>query len=65
MSPYFSQNKQQVNDLKKDAINKFGIKYWIWNQISGTWERAPDAWILKKKYDYWWKNTDFKDWQGD
>jgi hypothetical protein len=41
------------NDLKKDAINEFGIKYWTSNPV---WNMgASFTWILKKKYDYWWK----------
>jgi hypothetical protein len=31
--------------------------YYVW---------APFTWILKKKYDYWWKQIlTWKDWQGD
>ena len=35
MSPYLSQNKRaaQCNDLKKDAINEFDIKYWTSNPV--------------------------------
>ena len=48
------------NDLKKDAINEFGIKYWTSNPVWVKFQEHEITWILKKKYDYWWK----KDWQG-
>jgi hypothetical protein len=38
-------------DLKKNAINEFGIKYWTSNPVWVTFQ-APFMWILKKKYDY-------------
>jgi hypothetical protein len=43
-------------DLKKDAINEFGIKYWTSNRVWVIFRNmgAPFIWILKKKYDYWW-----------
>ena len=47
---------QFSSTLKKDAINEFGIKYWTSNPVWVTFqEHAPFMWILKKKYDYWWK----------
>jgi hypothetical protein len=34
MFPYLSQNEHAAhNDLKKDAINEFGIKYWTSNPV--------------------------------
>jgi hypothetical protein len=43
------------DDLKKDAINEFGIKYWTSNPVWVKIQEHPFMWILKKKYDYWWK----------
>jgi hypothetical protein len=53
-SPIFQETNMLHNDLKKDAINEFGIKYWTSNP---EWVKfqAPFMWTLKKKYDYWWK----------
>jgi hypothetical protein len=49
-------------DLKKDAINEFGIKYWTWNpvgHISGTWELLLcEYW--RKSMIIGEKNTDLK-----
>ena len=54
---YLSQTNVLHNDLKKDAINEFGIKYWTSNPVWVEFQEhgAPFMWILKKKYDYWWK----------
>jgi hypothetical protein len=39
-------------DLKKDAINEFGIKYWTSNP---AWATFPEHVNIEEKYDYWWK----------
>ena len=50
--PYLSQNIVLHNDLN----NEFGLKYWTSNPGSNFRNvEAPFTWILKKKYDYWWK----------
>jgi hypothetical protein len=55
-------------DLKKDAINEFGIKYWTSNPVSlqGHISRTffyvnieEKVWLLVKKIRTW------KDWQGE
>ena len=48
--PTFHKTKLLHNDLKKDAINEFGIKYGSYFRNM----RASFTWILKKRYDYWW-----------
>ena len=55
--PTFHKTNVLHNDLKKDAINEFGIKYWTSNPVWVKFQEhsAPFTWILKKKYDYWWK----------
>jgi hypothetical protein len=54
--PTFHKTNVLHNDLKKDAINEFGIKYWTSNPVWVKFQEhsAPFTWILKKKYDYWW-----------
>ena len=51
-SPTFHKTNMLHNDLKKDAIYEFGIKYWTSNPV---WVKFQEHGILKKKYDYWWK----------
>jgi hypothetical protein len=55
-------------DLKKDAINKFGIKYWTSNPVWVKFQEHGSSfyvnieekvWLLVKKIQTW------KDWQGD
>ena len=55
-------------DLKKDAINEFGIKYWTSNPVWVTFQEHVSSfyvnieekvWLLVKKVQTW------KDWQGD
>ena len=55
-------------DLKKDAINKFGIKYWTSNPVWVKFQEHGSSfyvnieekvWLLVKKIRTW------KDWQGD
>jgi hypothetical protein len=54
-------------DLKKDAINEFGIKYWTSNPIWVTFQHGSSfyvnieekVWLLVNKIRTW------KDWQGD
>ena len=54
--PTFHKTNMLHNDLKKDAINEFGIKYWTSNPVWVIFqEHASFMWILKKKYDYWWE----------
>jgi hypothetical protein len=53
--------------LLKDSMNKFGIKYWTSNTLyisNFSNMGAPCLWICKKKYDYWWKNTDLQNLTG-
>jgi len=54
-------------DLKKDAINEFGIKLWTSIPVWVTFQEhgSPFMWILKKKYDYWWKTLLFLQKLGD
>jgi hypothetical protein len=57
MSPMFFHKINMLhNDLKNDAIKEFGIKWWT---LNSAWlkfqEHGTFTWILKKKYDYWWK----------
>ena len=56
-------------DLKKDAINEFGIKYWTSNPVWVTFQEHGSSfyvnieekvWLLVKKIRTW-----RKDWQGD
>ena len=57
MFPYLHKTNVLHNDLKKDAINEFGIKYWTSNPVWVKFQEHGNSfmWILKKKYDYWWK----------
>jgi hypothetical protein len=48
---------------KKDAINKFGIKYLISNPVTVKLQEPGSSLyvnIEKKKNDYWWENTIFQ-----
>jgi len=62
--PTFHTTNVLHNHFKKDAINKFGIKYYNkYQTLHRSHFRnkgAPIMWILKKKYDYGLKNTDFQ-----
>jgi len=49
---------------KTNVQHTFGIKYWIWNPVWVKFQGAPFTWILKKKYDYLWKNTDLQRLRG-
>ena len=53
----FTKTNVLLYDLKKDAINEFGIKYWTSNPVWVKFQEHGNSfmWILKKKYDYWWK----------
>jgi hypothetical protein len=56
------------NDLKKDTINEFGIKYWTSNPVWVIFQEhgsffyvtiEEKVWLLVRKIPTW------KDWQGD
>jgi hypothetical protein len=44
------------NDLKKDAINEFGIKYWTSNPVWVKFQEHGSSFYvnIEEKYDYWW-----------
>ena len=55
--PTFHKTNVLHNDLKKDAINELGIKYWTSNPV----------WVIFQEHEYWRKsmiigekNTDLK-----
>jgi hypothetical protein len=67
-SPTFHKTNVLHNDLKKDAINEFGIKYWTSNHVRVKFQEHGSSfyvnieekvWLLVKKIQTW------KDWQGD
>jgi hypothetical protein len=55
----FTKTNVLHNDLKKDAINDFGIKYWTWNHVRVTFQEhgsfyvniEEKVWLLVKKID--------------
>jgi hypothetical protein len=55
--PTFHKTNMLHNNLKKDAINEFGIKYWTTNPVWVIFQDMGTSftWILKKKYVYWLK----------
>ena len=64
----FTKTNMLHNDLKKDAISEFGIKYWTSNPVWVTFQEHGSSfyvniekkvWLLVKKIRTW------KDWQGD
>ena len=64
----FTKTNVLHNNLKKDAINDFGIKYWTLNHVRVTFQEHGSSfyvnieekvWLLVKKIRTW------KDWQGD
>ena len=59
------ERNRVLNDLKKDAISKFGIKYWISNSCNMI---ALYMWIYSVQEKVWWlvkKDMTFKSWRGD
>ena len=54
MFPYLSQNERvQHNDLKKDAINEFGIKYWT----------SSPVWVIFQEHgSFFYVNIEEKVW---
>jgi hypothetical protein len=58
--PTFHKTNMLHNNLKKDQMTKFGIKYLISNQEHGG---APCTWILGEK-KYYWQKILSKYWQG-
>ena len=58
-NPTFHKTNILHKDLKKDAINEFGMKHQTLYRSNFRNMEATFTWILKKKYGYL-KNTDLK-----
>ena len=66
MSPYLSQNERA--DLKKDAINEFGIKYWTSSPVWVKFQEHGSSFYVNIEEKVWLlveKILTWKDWQGD
>ena len=52
--PTFHKTNMLHNDLKKDAINEFGIKYWTSNPVWVKFQEHGSSFYLK--VEYWRKS---------
>jgi hypothetical protein len=64
-SPTFYKTNVLHNDLKKDAIDEFGIKYWTSNPVWVKFQKHGSSFYVNIEEKVWLlveKNTTWKDW---